>query len=59
MKQALRYATTLGLVTAFALALVSATASARSYGYHHHLYGHHWFGYGGTSRAAMVRRLGN
>jgi hypothetical protein len=59
MKQALRYAIILGLVTAFALALVSATASARSYGYRHHHYGHHWFGNGILTRARLVQTLGN
>jgi hypothetical protein len=59
MRQAFRYATVLSLVSAFALALVLDIASARSYGYRHHHYGHHWFGYGATSRAGMVRALGN
>jgi hypothetical protein len=59
MKQAFHRAIVLGLVTAFILALMSATASARSYGYRHHHYGFHGLGYGGTSRAAMVRALGN
>jgi hypothetical protein len=59
MKQALRCAIILSLVTAFALALVSATAGARSYGYRHYHYGHHWFGYSNLTRAGLVKTLGN
>jgi hypothetical protein len=59
MKQAFRRASALCLVSAFVLALASATVSARSYGYGHHHYGHYLFSYGGTSRAGLVRALGN
>jgi hypothetical protein len=63
MKRALPRATILFLVSAFALALVTTTACARSYGYRHY----HHFGFYGlrfsfnnyTSRAGLVKILGN
>jgi hypothetical protein len=59
MKQAFRCATVLFLVSTFALALVSTTVSARAYGYrHHHHFGYHGFGFY-TSRAGLVKVLGN
>lgn len=62
MKQALPCATVLFLVSAFALALVPTTVSARSYGYQHHH--HHYFGYYGrysnyTSRAGLIQIVHN
>ena len=59
MKPAFRSVTFLGIVTAFALALLSENVSARSYGYRHHHYRYHGFIFGGLSRARMVQTLGN
>jgi hypothetical protein len=62
MKRALRCATVLSLVSAFAVALTSTTVTARSYGYRHHH--HHHFGFHGrynnyTSRAGLVQIVHN